>query len=536
MKNFAWIVGLLMCCTTVVVGQSVDLYKSVTVHYSNVRLEDVLVDISQKHRVQFSYSSYYVPVDKKVTAHIENQPLMVALDEVFADTKIVYATIAGQIVLKVDKNKPIRGLSHRETKEQPMLVVNPMVEQREKAPEFPPIERRERSSTLKSGQSTIYEPIDLEAFKDLFPVLEAEEKKLEDFTRLAQVSVWPAIGTNAGYSEEITNKLSFNVFWGMNGGVDGVEVGGFVNSIKNDVEGVQAAGLGNVVQGNVTGSQIGGLFNKVGGTTVGVQVGGLFNISHETSAIQGAGLANIVKGDFGGVQVGGLFNIVTGSSSGTQAAGLFNITHEDGNTQLSGLFNIADDVDGQLAGFFNRAKKVGGFQIGIINVADTVGGATIGLLNFVKNGYNKVEISGGDLLKANLGFKFGSPAFYNIIHLGSYVSDESWGLGYGVGTAITMNPRWLLNLEAVAIHLNEGELWTSDLNLLNQFRFTVDCRLSRHVNLFLGLSANVLVSRLRNSEDQLIGSQLVPYTLFEYNDSDKTNIKMWAGFNVGLRF
>ena len=39
----------------------------------------------------------------------------------------------------------------------------------------------------------------------------------------------------------------------------------------------------------------------------------------------------------------------------------------------------------------------------------------------------------------------------------------TWALGYGFGTAITFSPRTLMNIEAIAMHVNEREAWTNDL-------------------------------------------------------------------------
>jgi len=535
MRNISYILGFLFLCGTAH-AQLVNVQKEVTIHYENMRLKNVLEDMTETHQVPFSYSSYFIPVDQKITAHVEDESILVALDEIFATTQIVYAVIGGQVVLKIDPNKPVRTLTHLEAEEQPVLAKSPVREKREKAPEFEPIQRRNNPMALESSTgNTIYDdPIDREVFEQLFPVGEMTVDA-KDYTQLAQVSVWPTVGTNAEYSEKLTNNMSLNVFWGVNGGVNGVEVGGFINGIRKDVQGVQVAGIGNMVGGKVVGSQMAGIFNTVQGKTIGFQAAGILNLNHTTKAIQVAGIGNRVDGELEGVQIGGIFNVVKKRSDATQLAGIVNWNNSNAKTQLAGLMNVAQDVNGQLGGLFNKARRVEGYQIGVINVADTVGSATIGLLNFVRKGYNTVEISGGDLLYSNVGVKFGSPRFYNIVQVGTQWQDDNWGLGYGIGTMSTIDTHWLMNVELVAMHLNEGGGWTNELNLLSQLRLFWDRKLGEHWSLFMGPTFNWLASKRTDEEGFLIGSELAPYTIFEHEYND-TNMQYWMGFNIGVRF
>ena len=120
-----------------------------------------------------------------------------------------------------------------------------------------------------------------------------KSSKPEDYNRLAQISILPRVGTNAKKSEDIVNHVSVNLFWGSNGGVDGLEVGGLFNSLKQDMKGVQVAGLGNHVNENVTGTQAAGLFNVTRGKAEGVQASGIFNYAKKATAIQVAGIFNV---------------------------------------------------------------------------------------------------------------------------------------------------------------------------------------------------------------------------------------------------
>jgi hypothetical protein len=160
-----------------------------------------------------------------------------------------------------------------------------------------------------------------------------------------------------------------------------------------------------------------------------------------------------------------------------------------------------------------------------------------------------LELAGGEGLHANLGLKLGTKSFYNILHVGGRwdqlqrsTGDRtssgifmSWGLGYGFGTAITFNSRWMMNIEAVAIHVNELERWTRPLNLLNQLRLTIDCRISERASIFAGPAGNVMVSKLQDPQTGVIGSTIAPHVLYD-KTSGQTNVKMWVGVYGGVRF
>ena len=297
-----------------------------------------------------------------------------------------------------------------------------------------------------------------------------------------QVTFMPGLSSAGPRPQTTAYHVSFNMLWGQTGLVDGLEVGGLINEVTWDVKGFQMAGL----------------INQVGETMEGVQVSGGINVTY--GAVWGAQMASIAN--------------VTGEMHGFQVAGLVNI-----------------------------AGEVKGVQIGLLNVADTVGGASIGLLSLVNRGYNRIEIAAGDALWANLGLKLGTRRFYNIFHGGlrwydaSVAGDEelTWGVGYGFGTAARLSPRTLLNLELLAIHVNERSRWTHELNLLNQFRMTLDFRLGRTLSLFAGGTFNVMVSRLLDPDTGEIGSGIAPYHWSNYT-TNGTNVQTWAGFNAGLRF
>ncbi|MDX1943329.1 MAG: STN domain-containing protein [Saprospiraceae bacterium] len=553
---------ILLAALTLSVGsaQSV-LQQKVTLIYSNERLGTVLDEISDKYAVNFAYSSHFIPLDEKVSVNARNESLSIALDEIFEPSGVVYAHIGGQIVLKKG-NQP--------KKQEQLSQINTLPKSvKQTSPVHPPNEherwlieqmKRDREATITMLETQPIHEISggtqatkIEQYQ-LTPIIIHEHET----ERMAQVSILPFIGTNMLQSAEVTNKLSLNVLWGVNGGVDGVEVGGFFNHIKNDVHGVQVAGFGNTVGGNTVGTQVSGLFNVNKGSVQGVQASGLFNVSGETDAVQVGGLFNVTRADFAGVQASGLFNVSKGKADGVQASSLFNIAGGKTKAQFSSLFNVAHDVEiAQISSLLNKGKNVKGLQIGLINIADSTSGVPIGLLNIIKNGYNRVEFSAGDALYANFALKLGARSFYNIFHFGARWDDitltkmtpdskepieesgtlMSWGLGYGFGTTIGFGPRTLMNIEAVTIHVNELEEWTEELNLLNQLRLLIDVRTGRHTSLFAGPVGSIMVSKLRRSDYNADGSMIAPYTFYnKTSPTNGSNVQMWVGFNAGVRF
>ena len=534
-KNRIFIILALLFCVKMIFAQAMVLEKKVTIQYFDVRLEEALDDISESYDVNFSYSINMISVDQRVSADVHEESLAFALNDLLDDTDITYIRVGNHIVLKVDEEKR-RLLSQRKEKVIPVLPEPPAIWTKEilETPELItskdcaplPVEFAELIVNLKP----VYHPI--KKVEVLFPPI--IEKHYDPQLKLAQVSLVTGLGTNKGRSSSTTNRVSANILWGKNGGVNGAEVGGLVNTIVNDVEGVQIAGLGNSVGNDVTGTQIGGVFNLNRGKTRGVQVGGVLNVSRDVNAVQAAGVLNVATESFDGLQAAGLGN-VSGADS-------------EGGLQIGGLFNInTGNARGQVSSLLNIGRKVEGFQIGLINIADTVSGPAIGLISLVRKGYNRVEISGADLLHTNLELKLGSHQFYNIFH-GGYRPEknkEVWGVGYGAGTQLkTKKDRWTHNLELLATQIIPKTNWDKKMNLLSQFRWSVDFRVGKRTSLFAGPTFNVKVKESDEPFDIAGYTSLASKTFFETtlsNLNDPTNpkyhlVEMWAGFNAGIRF
>jgi len=497
----------LFFCPFFLQAQEVDLEQVVTLKYRNQQLGFILSDISRKYGVPFSYSSNFIPVGKKLTISEYDIPLEEGLNVLFAPTQIVYAVIGNFVGLKIDESKEVKVTVD---KIPPLQWKHPM----------PPGALEKIKNLTSTKNSQIPEPVEA-------------EQRLEK--EMVQVTLIPPISTNEELAEKTTNTFSFNIFWGRNGGLDGLEMGGFVNSIAQNMRGFQLAGVGNKVDGNAQGAQVATFFNYNEGYTNGVQLSGLFNIANRAKVIQIAGMANLIQDDFEGLQAALFGNVAKTKANGTQIAGLLNFTKGQALTQISGGFNIAGEVKNTQIGLFNFAEYARGRQIGLFNFSYNANQTPIGLFNFIQNGYNKLELSAGEALFASAGLKLGVRKFYNILQLGTQFTNDIWSIGYGIGTAFQLKERQFFHIELVTSHINENEIWTKKLNLLNQLKFQFDWKTKNKYSFFLGPTWNLQASKITDPETlEITGSRLPRYTILNTTRKN-TNWKMWFGLCAGFR-
>lgn len=347
-----------------------------------------------------------------------------------------------------------------------------------------------------------------------------------------QVTFVPPIGTNGVQSHKITNQFSFNMLIGVNGGVDGFELGGLINTIKGNVEGAQISGFGNLVTGNVNAAQIGGFFNINGGYTEGLQLAGFTNIvGDSTKSLQVAGFGNLC-GQSQGAQISGFGNIA-GNMDGLQIGGFGNISGNITGVQGAGFTNIAGNIDGlQAAGFLNLAGNVKGVQIaGFLNICDSIDGIPIAPISIVKkNGYIRAEFWTNEMFFLNASFNIGVRKFYTIYTLGYKpgLDDYNWSFGFGAGTSFSLGENTSFDPQANVTHFFT-DLWKS-YNQLNQIRLNFNYQVSENLGIFAGPSFNLLISEFE--ED---ASYIAPDWSFNFT-SGRNALKGWFGFNLGLRF
>lgn len=586
--------------------------KRVNVHFFDVALKDILTEFSQTYRLQFSYSKDHLLLDQKLRFSSNSLSLDKTLQLFFKENNIACNKIAGQWVLKSIIPKKKRQLNRQQKKqhrkaqrqkrkkatlERGTLIERDLyldiISKSVPKKDIPPkVYANKAIKTLKVDR--IGQPYETRDHVDI------NQKRViavdRPFTKMhfAQISILPFLSSN-GVLNHRYQALSFNVFWGMNTGVNGLELGLVGNSLKKQLRGLQIAGFFNHVNGKMLGLQLAGLLNMVhkevyglqaaglwnvadhvygaqlsnlaniSNSMRGLQVAGLTNIAAEVYGFQLAGLLNFSNGQLIGSQIAGFGNIAWGGKSAVQLAGIFNssakaqfqgcaiynhaqiiegmqlgsfnISRQVKGAQI-GLVNSCKRLKGAQIGLINHAKNAAGLMLGLINVADSVQGASIGLINIIKNGYNRLEISGSESVYLNFGAKFGLKKFYHIVQGGWTVNSDNvyaWSMGLGIGTALSLKERFQINFELLTAHLNENTLWTAQLNLLNQFKITLDILLSDRVSLFIGPSFNLIISELYHSDTQSYGSNIMPYHFFNSTHKGR-NTKMWIGFTAGLRF
>jgi hypothetical protein len=359
----------------------------------------------------------------------------------------------------------------------------------------------------------------------------SSEKKNDYLYMPFQFTFISPIGTNGQNCGRTVNVFSLNMLGGYAAGLQGVELGGIANVEKDYVRGLQMAGVANVVKGKTQGFQLSGYANVCGDSV---------------KALQGAGFCNVVNSSFYGLQTAGFCNVVKGSATGLQGAGFCNIVRDSlHGFQVAGFANInKGDVKGiQASGFLNTARKVNGMQIGIINISDTIQGLPIGLLSIVrKGGYRRLDVYGSEALYANVAFKIGVQHFYNIFQVGAQLTGDRIrvAVGYGFGSEVNMGKKFVGNLETVTMHVWEQDMTTFKLNTLNKLSPSLGVRLGKKTTIYAGPSLNVMVSQYQDPDKTSLGSGLAPYTVYDHtfnsSSSNAVNLKIWFGFNAGIRF
>ncbi len=385
------------------------------------------------------------------------------------------------------------------------------------------------------------------------------------------------LSTNGLRAGQTVNRVSLHMLVGYAAGLNGAEFSG-VGNIENDfVRGAQFSGFFNLVRQQVNGVQATGFVNVSGGSLRGAQLAGFVNVGAEKiSGLQSAGFVNVgaaylegaqlsgfvnlLSDSIQGLQATGFVNLATGGVQGAQLSGFVNYAHRVRGVQASGFVNVASgEVHGtQLSGFVNYAHYVRGLQLGVLNVADSVDGVPIGLVSIVrKNGYRRPELWYSEALQANVALKMGVSQFYNMLVFGADFGDTDfrWGVGYGIGSLLPISSAFSMNLDlyAVQVHESDQDFFDNyDLNLLNTLRLSFNFHLAKRVAVFVAPTFNVMVSQYRRPDSRVVGSGVVPsWTVYDRtfdqnglriddaaNDSrgNLTNVRMWPGFQVGVRF
>lgn len=414
----------------------------------------------------------------------------------------------------------------------------------------------------------------------------SNEKPIKPF----QLSILPVVGTDGTDAVNYRYRVSLNLFAGLTGGVEGIELGYFININLGNVKGFQLSGFGNIVNGSAEGFQAAGFGNILNGNSSGFQAAGFMNIIHgQAEGVRGAGFMNVISGNKEGLLAAGFMNTIGGDTKGLSAAGFGNFYRRSftgisaagfmntfggqadgihiagfgnaynrvsrgimlagfGNfakervqgTQLAGFMNTSGDLQGlQVAGFLNVARKVDGIQLGFINVSDTISGVPIGFLSISrKGGLRQFELAASDAMITSVSFKIGVHQFYNVFSIGYLPlhKEVSWATGYGIGTNVDIADDKFMQLELHSYQLHENsDWWSPDFDFhLNEFRVLFSKRQNQGFEFFGG--PVFYWQRIRKNKDLNINDlSLAPYSFIEHN-SNHYNSKWWAGARAGIRF
>lgn len=378
-----------------------------------------------------------------------------------------------------------------------------------------------------------------------------------------QVSLVHPVGTGWKKSKARDYNFSLNLIYGHVGSVTGFELG-LVNLAQRDVKGFQL-GLVNVVKRNTFGFQTGILANVNLGDAAGMQLSGLW--THNQGSFKGfqfSWFGNTNWGDVYGGQLSHLWNHSNKNLYGIQfALGLNMARYNAYGIQMSATVNIAgkkhkgvqfgflgnyaEESEGIQFGTVNIAKKSGGLQIGVVNYSGDSSVATIGLINIVKNGYNKLEIWGGELFSFNASLKTGGRKLYSILSVGGnpFNRNKFWGFGWGFGTHMRFSKRFYADIDQITSLVNVNEfisIGEGKTTILNQVRFMAGFELTPRIALFIGPVWNTLLSNNNTLHDSgtglnnLNGIDLAPTFRTVYFRTGEFNFAIWPGIGGGIRF
>jgi hypothetical protein len=293
-------------------------------------------------------------------------------------------------------------------------------------------------------------------------------------TNKVQITFAYPIGTNGMNSMENSNNFSFNILYGLNGGLNGAEIGSILNYNKRQVTGFQLSGV---------------------------------------------------------------TNIDMESANGLLISGILNYTKENSKGfQLSTVNFSANEFSGLQLGFFNHTKKLKGTQVGIINiVSNENNGIPVGLISIVKNGHFEFELTGGEVIYSNLSYKMGIKKLHTIFSAGysSFKNNPVYSLGIGFGSEIPLTGKHNLSVNLTANSIAYNNSWPDNLNLLNRLVINYMYSLNNKLSLLAGPSINLYLTK--EKVDGAYGTLHLPYTISNDTWSDG-KLFMWIGFNAGLSY
>jgi uncharacterized protein YjbI with pentapeptide repeats len=329
-------------------------------------------------------------------------------------------------------------------------------------------------------------------------------------TKGATIALVQLVGANAeGAQFAMLNKVD--------GSFLGAQFGDLINIVGEDAEGAQFAGIFNQVQGNVLGAQFGGIGNFVGGGYKGAQF---------------AGITNVTAGEVHGAQFAGIVNLTAGSSDGANFAGITNVNGGDlDGAQFAGILNLSGGTmrGASFAGIANVAPQMDGLTVAPFNVSDTHDGIPIGLVSYVADAGLHYDVWGDETGFVHAGLRSGNKKFYNLLFVGARGGDSArFTFGAGLGYHFDLSPTIGLEVGGLAKGIVDEDLSGNVANVLASINVTGVFDLGPFW-LTAGPTLNAYIY------DDGMDDDFIPWEITDY-ENDGRLIKVWPGFNVGLRF
>ncbi|GAA4362003.1 hypothetical protein GCM10023185_29510 [Hymenobacter saemangeumensis] len=386
--------------------------------------------------------------------------------------------------------------------------------------------------------------------------------------RAAQVSFIGPLGTNWLANARSVNDYSLNILAGYSAGVRRVELGAWLNVVRDTVQGFQAAGIANVTGTDVRGVQLAGIVNLNGGGVQGMQAAGIVNVGRDdVRGVQLAGIVNITGGAGQARQrpgqptrlrrLLGLPRLLATDPLGQlpaapstaqpglllQAASIANITGTDvRGLQTASILNVARRVKGVQFGLVNVGRHVTGAQFGLINFADSVTGASIGIINIVRHGYLHGEVWASESLPLNAVVKLGVRRYYTLLGVASepFANRVQWASGFGVGTAGQPKGRVTLSLDVIQWTLagtsDDPNAETIDSRFLTQLRPALAWQIEPQGRLQLVVAPTLNLAIAWSNDRQPQWDFGANQKLWIDTAGAQSRTRLWPGAQIGLRF
>jgi hypothetical protein len=341
-------------------------------------------------------------------------------------------------------------------------------------------------------------------------------------TRPFQVTFAYPLGTNGFSALNYSNVMSFNLVYGLNGGVDGFELGSVFNYVHYDMNGIQIGGVANITRRNTNGVFISGATNINLGATNGVGISGGVNITGgHADGLFISGGTNIHLKTLDGVAITGGANIGLGDAEGFTIAPV--------NLFMKNYFGVQ-------VGVVNIVGGLDGLQVGVVNlVGEDNDALPIGIVSIVKDGYYELEFTSNELSFLNISYKMGVKRFYNTYNVGysKHSGSDIFRYGIGIGTNRPVGYKQSVSFELSTDQIIRDWDWSGGVNLNNRLSMDYRLRLGRKFALVGGVNLNAYVT------NEMIGGAFgnfdIPNTIYE-SDWVTSKLFIWIGWKLGFSY